>query len=923
MTSPAAADGRRPSAPSPPAKLTRWLRTPDGAAVAVLCVLPVLVFAVPAALGHPAIASDNTIQNFPLRALSGDLMRHGHLPLWNPYIWSGSPLLGGLNAGSFYPLTFLFVVLPPVAAWVANLLGTWWAAGLGLYALGRQYRLRPLACVLGAVTYSYAGAMSGQLVHLPVVQGMGWVPLLVLAQIRLAWLVLGTGDRRTSPWRWVILLAAVVGLEALTGEPRSMAETEVVAAAVALWLVLRPYRPPAGLRRRAAYVALSVVGAGWGVALAAAELAPGWAFIRASQRAVGSYAFFGSGSLPVKWSSLLFVPDLFGGDGLFGQPTYFNHYNLAEVTGYVGLLPLGAALVLCSRSFGRRRDPGSADWGMWLGLLVLGLFLAWGSFTPLGHVWAAIPLFGRTRLQSRSLGIVDLALAVLLAFWADRALAGRTADAGLAGWRRWVTSVPALVSGGLCVAVLAAPGPVEAWFGANAAAGGRLARELAPWLAAQLAIAAAAVALVLGWRRLPPVPRRWGLCALVAADVILFALAASTGLSAGTATIEPTPARAAAVLGHAGRFAIYDTTAANIDTLSAVGQPDLNAFTRLPSVQGYGSILSATYGAATGTHALDTLDPCALAAGAFVPLRLATVLVLPKFLAPGAGPAGPPPPPVACPGPARRHAPGHQVLYVGRSLEITAADLVAAPGDRVTSSPRVGVVGPGGGTRWPGASVTRVAGGWAVRFARPALATGLVIEGRASAVMDTSTVTGTPAPAPGEGPAVPRPRGTWGFDGVMQGALDGGGWRYAGNWQSYAVFRHAVGPPVWLAGAPSGSRVTRVRATPWGTEVDRVDAARPVTVVRSEADLAGWRAEAVPAGGGTARDLVVVRHGLVQSVRIPAGRWTLTFRYRAPHLTLGLAGSGAGLAAMVAAAAVAATRRRRRRPDAGPATAAG
>ena len=62
--------------------------------------------------GQPAI------QNFPLRVLSGELLRQGHLPLWNPYIWSGSPLLGGLNAGSLYPVTLVFALLPPVAAWV-------------------------------------------------------------------------------------------------------------------------------------------------------------------------------------------------------------------------------------------------------------------------------------------------------------------------------------------------------------------------------------------------------------------------------------------------------------------------------------------------------------------------------------------------------------------------------------------------------------------------------------------------------------------------------------------------------------------------------------------------------------------------------------------------------------------------------------
>lgn len=891
----------------------RRLRGPDAAAVAVLVAVPLGMFVVPALFGVPAIAGDNLIQNFPLRALSGALLRRGHLPLWNPYIWSGSPLLGGLNAGSFYPLTFLFAVLPPVGAWVANLVGTYWAAGLGLYALGRQYRLRPAACLLGGLVYAFAGAMSGQMVHLGVVQGMGWAPLLVLAQLRLSWAVLGTGRGRSSPWPWVALLAAVIGLEALTGEPRAMAETEVVAAAVGLWLVLRPYGAPASasVRRRLTYVGLSAVAAAWGVALAAAELAPGWSFIRASQRAVENYWFFGSGSLPLKWSALLFVPDLFGGNGVLEQPAYFNHFNLPEVTGYVGLLALGASLVLLTRSFGRRRDPGAGDWGLWLALLVLGLFLAWGNYTPLGHVWAQIPLFGKTRLQSRNLGIVDLALAVLLAFWADRALSGRLGDAGLVGWRRWAMVAPALVSAGLSVAVLAAPVPVEEWFGTSAA-GGALARYLVPWMVAQAVVAGAAVAVVLGWRRLPHA--RVLLGAVVVVDIGVFSVATTTGLTPGRAHLEPTTAQAASVLGRAGRFGIVDVNGVSTTVLSAVGQPDLNAFTRLPSVQGYGSIVSDAYGTATGTHALDAMTACALARGVFAPLRLSTLLVSPGALGPGAPVTRPPAPPAACPG---APAPTHRVLYLGFPLRMSSAHLVAAGHGHPAGAPEVAVVGAHGATHRVPVSVTPAGTGWSVQFAHPVLAYGLALRGPGVSV--TSTVTGTQPPGPTTPTSATAVPGQWTFDGAFQGALDAPGWHFRGVWHTFAVFSRAPGPPVWLAGSPAGSQVTRVRTTAWGTEVDRVTAAGPVTVVRSEAYLAGWRAEAVPVGGGPARRVPVTAHGLVQAARLPPGRWVLTFRYRAPHLTLGLAASAVALAAFAGAGAWSlVTRRRRRRRVAWP-----
>src|ERR1700689_1875284 len=61
--------------------------------------LPVLVFGVPALLGHSVLPGDDLSQNFPLRVLAGREIRGGHLPLYDPYIWSGAPMLAGWNAG--------------------------------------------------------------------------------------------------------------------------------------------------------------------------------------------------------------------------------------------------------------------------------------------------------------------------------------------------------------------------------------------------------------------------------------------------------------------------------------------------------------------------------------------------------------------------------------------------------------------------------------------------------------------------------------------------------------------------------------------------------------------------------------------------------------------------------------------------------
>ena len=203
----------------------------DRVAVIVLGTVPLLWYGIPAVTGHTLyFPGDDLVQNFPLRVLVGQQLRHGTLPLYDPYIWSGAPLLGGWNVGALYPFTFLFAFLPATLAWTINEFVVYWAAVLGLYAFLRTVGRRPISSALAAATFGFAGAMDVHLVHFGLVAGTSWAPLILLSVVKLA-----RPQRWATRLRWSAVLGMAGALVVLAGEPRAIDTVVIVSVIFFVW----------------------------------------------------------------------------------------------------------------------------------------------------------------------------------------------------------------------------------------------------------------------------------------------------------------------------------------------------------------------------------------------------------------------------------------------------------------------------------------------------------------------------------------------------------------------------------------------------------------------------------------------------------------------------------------------------------------
>jgi hypothetical protein len=893
-----------PVAPSHAKNWWRPLERLDRLALLAMLIVPTLLFVLPALVGHPALSGDNLIQNFPLRVLSGRQLASGHLPLFNPFANSGTPLLGGLNAGALYPLTWIFAFVAPIVGWVINCIAVYVIAATGMFALLRWHGVASRSSFAAAMTYAYSGAMIGQLVHLGVVQGFAFIPWTVLILLSLSRRL--SLEAAETPWRryarialpWLCAYGLLWGLTFLTGEPRGIADIELLSLIVApTVLILRSSYWISMWRARIVFAVTLGVGLAWGVSLGLVQLLPGQSFIGSSQRSVVTYGFFGAGSLVVRWTSLLFVPDIFGGNGSAGQPGYFAHYNLAEVTGYVGVLALMATFAFFTRVSRRGWKGPERDYVLYFVILVVGLFATWGSFTPLGHLFRHIPLYGNTRLQSRNVIVVDFAMTIFLGWWFNKIEHRQLEEAGVEGRAKWVTMAPALAIVAFCASLFFWGPQIVSYLGVFPEQED-LAHDMHLSYGLHLAIALLAVLAIVLWRQRKYLLRI--LFGVLCVDVVVFLVLAASAVLGGSGPTMPSRAYASSVMGTSGRTAIVDSGGEHAKAFQMLGVPNMNVFTRLPSVQGYGSLESTNYDDATGTHPQAAVDPCRLADGTFTQLRLATLVVSTSKLGNNVEVPVLPEPNCKLATPTTRAD-----RYFGQVLNVRTVTVHGRGGRPVATGPvTLHLLSADGGLLQPtveenGANVMT----FTLAGDAPGAA-GFELEASSPFSVATARVTETNSALP-----------TYQFDSPFQEALDSPAWHLVNTIGTFSVFKATtVRPPDWLR-LPTTGAITHVRNASWGDTWVSLHAASPVTLVRSTSYLPGWRATALNVTTGKNTSLSVHRDGLIQQVAVPAGTWVVHFHYHAPYIELGLGASLGGGALLIVIVSYLFADERRKRND--------
>ena len=447
----------------------------------------------------------------PYHQLVAQYLREGIAPLWNPYAFSGIPLLGDGQTAIFYPPSWLFLVLPAPMAMNWAILSQFSIAGIGMFLFTREIGCGRLAALLAALAFMFNGFLTSRMVHLSIMAGAALIPLVFWGADRLR--------KQRTPGRLAVG-ALIVAMQAFAGHPQVPVYT---ATALVFYLLVQALAGAPQGRRTAELVAAGVgFGAIYvaGYSLAAIQLLPWIDFARLSPRAAhASFGLVAGQSLVGTDWLLLIMPYIFGGvrTSFFydKQPYLPQAIFIWERAAYIGIMPLILALVGLF-GIGRVRDDAARTKRATLlalaVVLLVGIAIAGGRDTPIAQLVYITPVLGKLRAYARAIALVCFAVPALAALGLqelrDASRAGRLPVA-LARRLRVVSVIPLIVFG-FVLGVL----PVSPACGADAPTH-RAGREPVPVPRCRVCAGAAglrqpddAVVVVVAWRSARNKPRR-------------------------------------------------------------------------------------------------------------------------------------------------------------------------------------------------------------------------------------------------------------------------------------------------------------------------------------------------------------------------------------------------------------------------------
>jgi len=166
---------------------------------------------------------------YPLRNFATETIREGKIPLWNPYMFCGTPLHAAIQNSVFYPLSLIYYSMGVAKGLSIFILVHIFLCGIFTYLFARYFKVSWQGSLLAGLCFMFSGYTIGTICLVPALTSVTWFPLFLIVFFE---------SLKKKDYKFSVLSGIILSIMLLGGDPAVVAATFAIVFFVSVYFFL-------------------------------------------------------------------------------------------------------------------------------------------------------------------------------------------------------------------------------------------------------------------------------------------------------------------------------------------------------------------------------------------------------------------------------------------------------------------------------------------------------------------------------------------------------------------------------------------------------------------------------------------------------------------------------------------------------------